>query len=278
MKTKLLSISLMMVLFTSITNAQKTWDFGNDTTTWPVTGSGVGTIGADTQAVIDNLGLFSNDPSASGDIVNFGSINASSAAFTDGFTAVNRFQLNGGGNTSTTGFLPMPAQRYVFFDVSGACTVKVWFKTGSNGTVRNVYVTDGTNVVGSAASNSGGNTDLVILTATYTGAAHRLYVYAGVSEACNLYKMSVTGATVNTTLANTDFQTESAVNVYSTGSQIYLSNVISKTQVEVYSITGALVKSFSTEADTNFDVSSTGVYIVNVKSAEGQKSVKLVVQ
>ena len=275
MKTKLLSITLMMMLFTSITNAQKTWDFGNDTTTWPVTGSGVGTIGADTQAVIDNLGLFSNDPSASSDIVNFGSINASSASFTDGFTAVNRFQLNGAGFPSAGGFIPMPTQRYIFFDVSGACTIKVWFKTGSNGTVRTVYVTNGTAAVGSGASNAGGNADLVIITATAT-AAGRHYIYA--DAACNLYKVQVIGATVNTVLANEDFQTESAVKVYSTGSQIYLSNIVSKTQVEVYSITGALVKSFSTEADTNFDVSTTGVYIVNVKSAEGQKSVKLVVQ
>ncbi|QBZ98891.1 T9SS type A sorting domain-containing protein [Flavobacterium sangjuense] len=276
MKTKLLSITLMMVLFTSITKAQtKIWDFGNDTTTWPVTGSGVGTIGADTQAVIDNLGLFSNDPSASGDIVNFGSINASAASFSDGFTAVNRFQLNGAGYPSAGGFIPMPTQRYIFFDVNGACTVKVWFKTGSNGTVRTVYVTDGTATVGSGASNSGGNADLVIVTANAT-AAGRYYIYA--DAACNLYKVSVVGATVNTVLANNDFQTTSPVKAYTNGRQIHLSNVLSKTQVEVYSVTGALIRTINTEADTSFDVLNAGVYILKIKSEEGQKSVKVVVQ
>lgn len=276
MKTKLLSFILMTMLFTSITNAQtKVWDF-SDSVTWPVTGSGVGTIGADTQAVIDNLGLYSNVPGATTQIVNFGSTNASNAAFTDGFTGAIRFQMNGAGYPSAGGFIPMPTQRFLFMDVSGPCTVKVWFKTGSNGTVRTIFVTDGTNTVGSAASNSGGNADLVILTANYTGPAHRLYIYGDASN--NLYKVSVAGATVNTVLANDSFQTESPVKVYSNGNQIYLANILSKTQVEVYTMTGALVKSFNTEADTNFDVSSTGVYIVNVNSAEGKKSIKLVVQ
>lgn len=274
MKTKLLSISLMMMLFTSITNAQKTWDFGNDQVTWPATASGVGTIGASTQTVIDNLGLFSNDPANSA-IVNFGAVNTSATTYSDGYTSAYRFQMNGAGYPSAGGFLAMPTQRYMFFDVNGACTIKVWFKTGSGGTVRNMFISNGSAAIGTGTSNSGSNTDTVIFTAA-AAAAGRYYIYG--DAACNVAKVQVTGATVNTTLANTDFQTESAVKIYSTGSQIYLSNIVSKTQVEVYSITGALVKSFNTEADTNFDVATTGVYIVNVKSAEGQKSVKLVVQ
>jgi hypothetical protein len=277
MKTKLLFTSLLMVVLTSISSAQtKTWDFGNNTATWPLTASGVGTIGSGTQSIIDNLGLFSNDPANSA-IVNFGAVNASSASFSDGYTAVNRFQMNGGGNTTSTGFLPMPTQRYLFFDVSGACTVNVWFKTGSAGTVRNVYVTNGTSTVGSAASNSGGNADLVILTANYTGAAGRLYIYCGPNEACNLFKITVTGATVNTVLANDTFEKSLTNNVFSNGKKVFVSNVTSDTQVNVYTMTGSLVKSFTTNSDTNFELNQ-GFYIVNVKSEEGEKSTKIVVE
>jgi len=276
MKTKLLFTSLLMVLFTSISSAQtKTWDFGTNTATWPITASGVGTIGSGTQAVIDNLGLFSNDPANSA-ITNFGAVNASGATFSDGYVATNRFQMNGGGNTTATGFVPLPTQRYLFFDVSGACTINVWFKTGSSGTVRNVYVTNGTSTVGSAASNSGGNADLVILTANYTGAAGRLYIYCGPNEACNFYKITVTGATVNTVLANNTFE-KSLTNVFSNGKKVFVSNVTSDTQVNVYTMTGSLVKSVSTNSDTNFELNQ-GFYIVNVKSEEGEKSTKIVVE
>ena len=272
MKTKLLSFTLMTMLFSSITIAQtKVWDFGNDQTTWPVASS---SIGGNTQDIRDNLGMYSSNPNASSPITNFGAITTNNATFSDNYTSTHRFQLNGAGYTSSGGFSAMPTQRFIFFDVSGACTIKVWFKTGSGGTTRTLYVTNGTTTIGSMATNSGSNTDTAILTVS-APAAGKYYIFA--DQALNLSKLSVVGATVNTTLANNDFQT-SQVKVYSTGSQVYLSNIISKTQVEVYTITGALVNSISTEADTNFGVPTAGVYIVNVKSAEGKKSVKLVVQ
>lgn len=264
MKTKLLFTSLLMILFTSISSAQsKTWNFGNDTATWPIsTGIGNNTI------VVDNLGLF---PIATN--TNFGAVNANAASFSDGFTAVNRFQLNGGGYPSGA-FQAMPTQRYLFMDVSGPCTVSVWFKTGSNGAVRTLYVSDGTAAVGSATTNSGSNADLAILTANYTGGAGRLYIYA--DTACNLYKVTVTGATVNTVLANDTFE-KSLTNVFSNGKKVFLSNVTTDTKVNVYTMTGSLVKSFNTNSDTNFELNQ-GFYIVNVKSEEGEKSTKIVVE
>lgn len=266
MKTKLLSITLMMVLVTSITKAQtKIWDFANDATTWPLS-AGIG----NNPMVVDNLGLY---PIATN--TNFGAVTNGSGTFTDGFTGPRRFQMNGAGYP-TGPFQAMPTQRYLFIDVSGPCTVKVWFKSGSGGAARTVYVSDGTAAVGSATSNTGGNADDAIVTASYTGAAGRLYIYG--DTACNLYKVSVVGATVNTVLSNNDFQTTSLVKAFTNGRQIYLSNVVSKTQVEVYSVTGALVNSINTEADTSFEVMTAGVYILKIKSEEGQKSVKLVVQ
>jgi len=266
MKTKLLSLIFAMVLTSSITNAQtKTWNFGNDTTTWPQ-GAGIGS----NELVIDNLGLFPTPTNT-----NFGAVTANAYTFTaDGFTAVNRFQLNGGGSPAAGTYLP--TQRYLYFTASGACTVKVWFRTGGSG-ARNIFITDGTNLIATAGSSTSG--DAFILTGNVTAAqaaAGKIYIYG--DQASNLYKITVTGATVTTTLGINDLKAGSAVNVFSNGKQVHISNVISNTQVDVYSMTGALVKSFKIDADTSFDSLNPGFYIVNVQSEEGRKAVKVVMQ
>ncbi|MXN92521.1 T9SS type A sorting domain-containing protein [Flavobacterium sp. Sd200] len=271
MRTKLLSLALAVGLFTTALSAQtKIWDFGNDRDTWPL-GSGVsGTV------VVDNLGLFASAPDAENQISNFGAITASNATFPDEFSGTHRFQLNGAGYTGST-FLSTPTQRFLYLNVSGACTIKVWFKTGSNGSTRTVYVTDGTNTIGSASTNDGTNNDFAIITANYTGTGGRLYVYG--SAACNLYKMEVRGATVSTPVMNTNgFEKGLSANVFSNGRQVYVSNVASSTQVDVYSMTGALVKTLQTSTDTDFDFLTSGLYIVNLTSAEGRKSFKVAVQ
>ncbi|TDD94093.1 T9SS type A sorting domain-containing protein [Flavobacterium cellulosilyticum] len=280
MKKKLLLL-ILPILFIGLTvNAQtKTWDFGNNGGGyWPITASGVGTIGAGTEAVIDKLGLFSNDPANTG-IVNFGAVNASGASFDDLYVGVNRFQLNGGGGGTAGNVLP--TQRYVYFTVSGACTVKVWFKTGSNGAVRSVLCTDGSAILGSGTSNSGGNLDLVIFTVNISAAqalGKKIYIY-GDTTSSNLYKIEVTGATVTTpSLATTSFKKQSDVMVYAKNNRIFLSNIKSSTQVKVYNVLGAVVKSTKTDSDTNLDINKGGVYIVNVKSVDGEKSVKVIVQ
>jgi hypothetical protein len=63
-------------------------------------------------------------------------------------------------------------------------------------------------------------------------------------------------------------------NVQAIGDRIYVSNVKSNTDVKIYSITGALVKAFKTNSDMDFTFIS-GLYIATVKTFEGQKSVKL---
>lgn len=265
MKTKLLSLIFAMVLSSSATNAQtKTWDFGNDTTNWPL-GSGIGS----SELIVDNLGLFPIPTNT-----NFGAVTENSYTFAaDGFTAVKRFQLNGGGSPAAGTYLP--TQRYLYFTASGACTVKVWFRTGGSGS-RNLFITDGTNLIATAGSSTSG--DGIILTGSVSAAqatAGKIYIYG--DQSSNLYKMTVTGATV-TTLDVNDFHAGSSVNVFSNGKQVHVSNVISSTQVDVYSITGALIKSFKTNSDTSFDSLNAGFYIVNVQSEEGRKVVKVVIQ
>lgn len=265
MKTKLLSLIFTMVLTSSITNAQtKTWDFGNDTTNWPLS-SGIGS----SELIVDNLGLFPIPTNA-----NFGAVTENNYTFAaDGFTAVKRFQLNGGGSPAAGTYLP--TQRYLYFTASGACTVKIWFRTGGSGS-RNLFITDGTNLIATAGSSTSG--DGIILTGSVSAAqaaAGKIYIYG--DQASNLYKMTVTGATV-TTLNVNDFKAGSSVNIFCKGNQVHISNVISNTQVDVYSLTGALVKSFKTDADTSFDSLNTGIYIVNVTSAEGKKAVKIAIR
>ncbi|AXP82418.1 hypothetical protein CJ739_3356 [Mariniflexile rhizosphaerae] len=63
-------------------------------------------------------------------------------------------------------------------------------------------------------------------------------------------------------------------NVKAIGNRIYVSNVKSATEVNIYSITGALVKTIKTNEDTDFNF-KTGIWIATVKTFEGAKAVKL---
>ncbi|MFG6687287.1 T9SS type A sorting domain-containing protein [Mariniflexile sp. HNIBRBA6329] len=73
----------------------------------------------------------------------------------------------------------------------------------------------------------------------------------------------------NTSTVSTD--------VRAIGNRIYVSNVKSTSEINIYSITGALVKSFKTNEDTNFSFQS-GLYIATIKTFEGAKSVKLLMK
>ncbi|MEL0456479.1 T9SS type A sorting domain-containing protein [Flavobacteriaceae bacterium SZ-1-7] len=66
-----------------------------------------------------------------------------------------------------------------------------------------------------------------------------------------------------------------STDVKAVGNRIYVSNVTSATQVNIYSITGALVKSIKTNEDTDFSFRS-GLWIATIKTAEGSKSVKFI--
>ncbi|UKM63860.1 hypothetical protein GSB9_00406 [Flavobacteriaceae bacterium GSB9] len=66
-------------------------------------------------------------------------------------------------------------------------------------------------------------------------------------------------------------------NVRAIGSRIYVSDVKSSTEVNIYSMTGALVKTIKTNTDTNFSFNS-GLWIATVKTLEGTKAVKLLVK
>src|SRR5690606_25819474 len=272
MKKKLLiAFTAVLAMFTA--NAQTTtWDFSNDTTNWPLN-SGIG----NNPIVKEGLGMY---PIATN--TNFGAITSSSqVSFSDGYVATgNRLQTNGGGSADEGTY--RPKQRYFFVQVSGAATVKLWYKSGSGGAVRSAYVSDGNSVLyGSAATSpTASPADTAILTANIPTAG-TFYIYT--DAAINFYKIEVTGASVVTTLSSNTLSTSGnsatkvSANAFADGGNVYVSNVSGDTKVNVFTANGQLVKSLNTKSDVNFAL-KTGVYIVNLQSDKGVKSQKVLVK
>lgn len=271
MKTKLLSLLFTTVLFTSAINAQtKIWDLGGNVAPWAATAN-PGLAGGSGAVVVDNLGLV---PAGTSTSTVFGAINGSAKTFatTPAYTSVNRFQMNGGGSASTGTFLP--SQRYLYFTAAGSVSVEVCFIGGGSGN-RTMYVTDGTNVLGSLTTPDSATNQVLTTTAAVVNGT--VYIYG--DQACNLYRVKVTGPLGTTTVLGTDdFQSQSTLKVVAANRQVNISNVISSTEVNVYNMTGALVKTLKIDADTTFDIPNSGLYVVNVKSAEGEKSVKVAIK
>jgi hypothetical protein len=111
-------------------------------------------------------------------------------------------------------------------------------------------------------------------TATTAG-EYQIFGSVGKPSFYRLYLGNVTTPTTN--LATKSFQKELDITVYAKQNKIFLSNLKSKTQVNVYNVLGALVKTAQVDSDSSLDINS-GVYIVNAKSADGEKSVKVIVQ
>lgn len=274
MKQKLLFIVLPMLLFTATLQAQtKIWDFGGDPGStsaeqiamWPIAAFNAA---EGTTVVKDKLVLHGD---SSGD--KFGQIENSGgktwdAGTADEYTAVNRFKFNGGSSPNAN----LPSYSFLSFPVVGAVDVKIWFRSGSSSADRTLYVSDGTNLITSfdAIVN---NTDPETMTASYTGGAGTIYIYT--SNSFNLYKIVVSGpGAVDLVLGVDDVSSPVSTNIKAIGNRVFVSNVKTKTEINIYSITGALVKSLSTNVDTDIDFKA-GLYIATIKTIEGQKSVKL---
>ncbi|GGK10425.1 hypothetical protein GCM10007962_00720 [Yeosuana aromativorans] len=273
MKQKLLLIILPILFFAATLQAQdKVWDFGgSDTVNWGPDATGV----ADNE-VRDNLGIYMGTTSTS----NIGIIDSSNGSVSnwqtagdiDGYSSTTRFKFNGdSGISDLGGGVLQPSKRYIYFAVTGACTVKLWLR-GSSG--RTVYLSDDSFVpFGSVLIPASG---YVIETVNYTGGSGNIYIYD--DAAVYLCKMVVSPAssigTTGLVLSADDFKSQVSTNMRAVGNRIYVSNVKTKTEVNIYSITGALVKSFKTNSDTDFTFRS-GLWIATLKTVDGQKSVKL---
>lgn len=238
----------------------KTWDFGNDTTNWPVN-SGTGVA----DKTIDQMGLFSK---TDGSIINFAAITANGYTFSDGYTSANRLQLNGAGYTSGN-FSITPTQRYMYFDLAGSATIKVWFRSGSNSAARTVYVTNGTAILGQAITDASG-TGAVISASKTTSGTERIYIFG--DSACNIMKITVESGTLATVDA-----TKSAASIFSVGNLVHVKNLNVNTNISVYNMSGSLVKTVSSKSDVAFDLKP-GIYMINTTSEKGNKSQKVSVK
>ncbi|MBN2236934.1 MAG: hypothetical protein JW729_05210 [Bacteroidales bacterium] len=68
----------------------------------------------------------------------------------------------------------------------------------------------------------------------------------------------------------------SLVHAYGSRGEIHVTHVTSTTNIQIYTVAGALVESLQTNTDLNFALKA-GVFIARIQDADGQKSVKLFV-
>jgi len=258
MKTKLLSLTTMLLLSVASINAQKVWDMGTNTTLWPLASPNI-TSG---QVVVDGL----TEVSGGG---TFGATGGKVLTWTEGteYTSVQEFK----GNGSSAGFASnLPTTRYFTFPVTGPTTIKVWFRVNGTGG-RKCMISDGANLLGELTDEDANKP--LLLSADYKGTgAGNIYIFA--NSSINYFKIETSVLSLGLDSAKSIELT----NIYSNGKQVSLSNVKSATQVDVYSIDGALVKSLKTDVDTSFELSTPGIYIVKATSEEGSKTAKVIVK
>lgn len=253
MKRKLLLTAIVLFATLSI-NAQRSWDMGNNTALWP----------AGNSTALTGTTTVGNPPLTEVGGAGFALTAGKSLTWSNGYTSAQEFKSGG---SSAGAASNLPTSRYFSFPVTGPTTVKVWFRVNGTGG-RKCLISDGTNLLGDLTSE---DVDApLFLSVNYTGGAGTIYIYS--SAAINYFKIEST----DTSLSTDNFQKETASTVFSNGKLVFVSNVKSDTKVDVYGISGVLVKSFTTGSDTSFDL-NTGVYVVKSKSAEGEKTAKVLV-
>lgn len=199
---KKLLLFVAVATFSMTVFGQKIWNLGGDASipnAFPTTTG----IASGTTVIINDLSITSNVGGTA--VTNMGAVNTSSKTFTDTnsktFTFVNRFQFNGGGyegsaDTQTQPTVNMPTKRFVSFQVNGNSTIYAIGITGSNTSSRKIFVTDGTNLIGTMdfPGQPSGTPPLNEATVNYTGPAATLYMFC--NAAVNLYYMSATNVIV----------------------------------------------------------------------------------
>lgn len=257
-----------IMLFSALSiNAQTTaWTFDN-TTTWPT----AGLVSGGPTVVIEKLGCVPHNGTSTN---TFAAQQALTIGYSDATSYTSIIKTNGSGGAVNY----KPVLRYFYFNLDGNATVKVWFRHGSTSTTgtRTLFLTsDGTpdaTLVGSTPVEMGA---AGILNYTTTTGAGKYYLYG--DNSLYISKIEITGANVVTpALSTKNFQKELDVTVFAKDGKIFLSNIKTSTKVNVYNVLGALVKTAQLDADSSLDING-GVYIVNAKSTEGEKSVKVIV-
>lgn len=231
----------------------KVWDFGNDETNFPV-----GPAFTDTQ-IVDGLTLVAGGSS-------FGTVEPNSGTWPDGYSSTNRFKSEGNSSVDASG---LPTRRYMEFPVTGPVSVKLWFRFSGSGIPRAVVIADNTGAE-IVRFDSVGDTDRRYIEADYLGSASSILVFSE-GNAVNYYRLEVS----STLLSVEDVNVNSGLVVKSVKDKVYVSNVSSNTDIEIYNISGALVNTYNTNSDMELTLKP-GFYIAVVKTPQGEKSFKLV--
>ena len=186
---KILLLALVAISLNGF--AQTVWNFSDFATS---TG-----IGTDQSVNINGLSI---NGGSMGTKTDMGVIEANSKSFTSpttttNFTFTQRFKYNGAGYggaaaSDVTPTVMMPTQRYLSFQVAGNSTIYVIGASGSSGSSRNLFVTDGTALIGTVNFP---DTPLSEGTFTYTGPAATLYMFCNAS--INMYYITATNVVVS---------------------------------------------------------------------------------
>jgi len=193
-KTLLLVAVLTATSLMTFGQTNKVWNVGNDPVLFPVS-SGYATGNNPT---IDGLTITPGGTS----VTNMGVVEANAKTFTSpttsvAYTFINRFKYNGAGYsgaaaTDASPTVMMPTQRYLSFQVGGNSTIYVIGASGTTGSSRNLFVTDGTTLIGTVNFP---DSPLSEGTFTYTGPAATLYLFT--NAAINMYYISATNVVVS---------------------------------------------------------------------------------
>ena len=264
-KTLLIATTMLLTFYSAKSQGiDKVWVLGNDATNFPVN-AGIG-AGPDLSVYKDGLGIHTGVVTNT----NMGQVEASAKSMTIGdvtYTYVNRFKFNGGGYTGSaagqtvpssdnTTFYYTPAQRFLSLSVLGNSTITAHAITGSSNSERILFVTDGTQLIGSMVVNAAGT--LAEYTVNYTGPAKKLYLFCNAS--INLYYLKVTNYDVSTSMKETSVIDGVTYN----GREIMN---VDQLPLEVYNSVGKLMAKSTTSINTeNFQQ---GVYVVRTAGTNG---------
>ncbi len=268
MKHFLLLIILLLSPFSIAQN--KVWDFGNDNTNFPGPASEsdpnvelIPDPTVTTSVTIDGLTLESGGNDTFGQM-RWKDVTTGSFSSDTSYSAIH--EMNNGKSSGGTAFLP--EKRVISFEVTGPVNVKIWFRDRNDDPgAGSIWVTDGTSEI--FHYDSTGTDNYMTIEGNYTGGAGTLYIFSK-DKTFKWYKIQT-----STTLNTNKLKPFVSTCIKAIGSRIYVTNVEMESEINIYSISGALVHSFKTNYNTDFSFSS-GIFIAQIKTEKGQKSVKLI--
>ncbi|MEO8236905.1 MAG: T9SS type A sorting domain-containing protein [Flavobacterium sp.] len=184
-----------------------------------------------------------------------------------GASKSGRLAFNGTGNAT---------RRYYTIALAAGQTVTYYFKVNVTGTANFTTTVPAGSAVSTTQAYAAVTNVYDMRTLKITADVAGNYTIGDYTNKTEMYRIYLGDVNAGINLATGDFEKDLSLDIFSIKNQIYVTNVLSNTDVKVFSIAGALIKSVKITENTSFELNS-GLYIVRVKSAEGEKSVKVLV-